>query len=61
MGFYIIKRIALMVPTLLGIMLINFIIIQSAPGGPVDQALARMSGEDTAATQGMRGDRKSVV
>jgi microcin C transport system permease protein len=46
---------ALMVPTLFGIMLINFIIIQSAPGGPVDQALAKLSGEETAATQGMRG------
>jgi microcin C transport system permease protein len=39
-----------MVPTLFGIMLINFIIIQGAPGGPVDQAIARLRGENTAAT-----------
>ena len=47
---YIIRRILLMVPTLLGIMLINFLIIQAAPGGPVDQAIARLRGENTSAT-----------
>ncbi len=34
-----------MIPTLLGIMLINFIIIQTAPGGPVEQAIAQITGE----------------
>jgi len=43
MGAYILRRLALMIPTLLGILLLNFIIIQSAPGGPVDQVLARLS------------------
>ena len=47
---YIIRRILLMVPTLFGIMLINFLIIQGAPGGPVDQAIARLRGENTSAT-----------
>ncbi len=47
---YIIRRVLLMVPTLFGIMLVNFIIIQAAPGGPVDQAIARLRGENTAAT-----------
>jgi microcin C transport system permease protein len=47
---YIIRRILLMVPTLFGIMLVNFIIIQAAPGGPVDQAIARLRGENTSAT-----------
>ena len=42
MGSYIFRRLALMVPTLLGIMLINFIIVQSAPGGPVEQMIYRM-------------------
>ena len=42
---YIFKRILLMVPTLFGIMLINFIIIQAAPGGPVQQILSKMRGQ----------------
>jgi microcin C transport system permease protein len=44
MASYLIKRILLILPTLFGIMLINFIIIQFAPGGPVEQALAEASG-----------------
>jgi microcin C transport system permease protein len=39
---YIIRRLILIVPTLFGIMLINFVIIQAAPGGPVEQALAEL-------------------
>ncbi|MFT7027480.1 MAG: microcin C transport system permease protein, partial [Paracoccaceae bacterium] len=35
MGPYILRRLALMIPTIFGIMLINFAIIQFAPGGPV--------------------------
>jgi microcin C transport system permease protein len=42
---YIIRRLFLMVPTLFGIMLINFIIVQTAPGGPVEQAIAEITGE----------------
>ncbi len=38
---YIIRRLLLIVPTLLGIMVINFVIIQAAPGGPVEQAIAQ--------------------
>jgi microcin C transport system permease protein len=44
MGVYLVKRLSLIVPTLFGIMLINFTIIQFAPGGPVEQALAQASG-----------------
>ena len=55
MGSYILKRILLIAPTMLGIMLINFAVIQSAPGGPVDQAIAKLSGEDTNATSGIGG------
>ncbi|MDE0269840.1 MAG: microcin C ABC transporter permease YejB [Gammaproteobacteria bacterium] len=53
MGRYILKRLALIVPTLFGIMLVNFIIVQFAPGGPVEQALADAAGfgfSSTAAT-----------
>jgi len=44
MGIYLAKRVLLILPTLFGIMVINFIIIQFAPGGPVEQALAQASG-----------------
>jgi len=39
---YIIRRLLLIVPTLLGIMIINFVIVQAAPGGPVEQVLAQL-------------------
>ena len=37
---YILRRLLLIVPTLLGIMVVNFVIVQAAPGGPVEQAIA---------------------
>jgi microcin C transport system permease protein len=45
MGAYILRRLLLMVPTLFGIMAVSFIVIQFAPGGPVEQVIARISGE----------------
>lgn len=44
MSWYIGKRLLLIIPTLLGILLLNFVIIQAAPGGPVQQTLARLQG-----------------
>lgn len=44
MAAYILRRLLLMIPTLVGIMLLNFIIVQAAPGGPIDQVLARFQG-----------------
>ena len=44
MGNYILRRLALIIPTLMGIMLLNFIIVQAAPGGPVEQLIAEMEG-----------------
>ncbi|MGF1608450.1 MAG: microcin C ABC transporter permease YejB [Kiloniellales bacterium] len=41
---YIIRRLILIVPTLLGIMIINFVVIQAAPGGPVEQMIAQITG-----------------
>ncbi len=41
---YILKRLLLIIPTLLGIMTLNFFIIQAAPGGPVEQMIARLEG-----------------
>ena len=46
MGAYILKRILLMIPTLLGIMLMTFAVIQFVPGGPVEQVIAKMQGTD---------------
>jgi microcin C transport system permease protein len=50
MTAYIIRRLLLMVPTLLGIMLISFAVIQFAPGGPVERIIAQVTGTDVAAT-----------
>ncbi|XDA97000.1 microcin C ABC transporter permease YejB [Sulfitobacter sp. LCG007] len=44
MGAYIVRRLLLIIPTLLGIMLINFALVQFVPGGPVEQAIARFQG-----------------
>jgi len=44
MGSYILRRLALMIPTLLGILVINFFVVQAAPGGPVEQMIYRMQG-----------------
>ena len=43
---YAIRRILLMIPTLFAIILVNFVIIQAAPGGPVDQLIAQLKGGD---------------
>ena len=51
MGAYIIRRLLLIIPTLLAIMVINFVIIQVAPGGPVEQAIAELTGETSAITE----------
>jgi microcin C transport system permease protein len=52
---YIIRRVALMVPTLLGIMVINFAIVQIAPGGPVEQLIAQVTGTAVDATARIGG------
>jgi microcin C transport system permease protein len=44
MGAYVLRRILLMIPTLFGIMAISFTVIQFAPGGPVEQVIARLQG-----------------
>ncbi|WP_198370716.1 microcin C ABC transporter permease YejB [Roseomonas rosulenta] len=45
MGAYLLRRLLLVVPTLLGILIINFAVVQFAPGGPVEQMLAELRGE----------------
>lgn len=41
---YLLRRLLLIIPTLLAILLVNFVIVQAAPGGPVEQAVARLQG-----------------
>ena len=45
MGAYILRRLLLVIPTLLGIMIVNFTLVQFVPGGPIEQILAQMQGE----------------
>ena len=45
MGAYILRRILLMIPTLFGIMAISFVVVQFAPGGPVEQVIARLTNQ----------------
>jgi microcin C transport system permease protein len=52
---YIFRRLLLMIPTLFGIMLISFVIIQFAPGGPVERIIAQLQGQDSSATSRIGG------
>jgi microcin C transport system permease protein len=47
MSAYILRRLLLMIPTLFGIMLISFTVVQFAPGGPIERIIAQLSGADT--------------
>ncbi|MEO8083861.1 MAG: microcin C ABC transporter permease YejB [Ardenticatenales bacterium] len=58
MAAYIVRRLLLMVPTLLGILIINFVIVQVAPGGPVERTLFQVQhfGAQRGALRGSSGD-----
>ncbi|SEF27887.1 ABC transporter permease subunit [Variovorax sp. NFACC27] len=47
MTSYIFKRLLLMIPTLLGVLIVTFIVIQFVPGGPVEQMVAQLQGRDS--------------
>ncbi len=55
MGRYILKRLMLLVPTLFGIILINFVIVQFAPGGPIEQIISQMTLGNMSTTAGISG------
>src|SRR6516165_8247284 len=55
MTAYIARRILLMIPTIFGIMLVSFVVVQFAPGGPVERVIAQLSGSDTGATSRISG------
>ncbi len=52
---YILRRLLLVIPTLFGIMVLNFFIVQAAPGGPVEQMIARIEGTAVGATDRFSG------
>ncbi len=52
---YLIRRLLLIIPTLFGIMVLNFLIVQAAPGGPVEQVIAQLHGNATDATARFSG------
>src|SRR3977135_2406941 len=49
------RRIFLMLPTLLGILFVSFVVVQFAPGGPVERVIAQLSGADTGASSRVSG------
>ncbi len=61
MGVYILKRLLLILPTLLGIIFINFIVVQFAPGGPVEQIIAQVTTGTASTTAGISGGGDSGI
>ncbi len=61
MGSYIIRRLLLVIPTLIAIVTINFFIIQIAPGGPVDQFIAKLQGLDSGIMEQVTGSGKAEL
>jgi microcin C transport system permease protein len=55
MTAYIARRLLLMIPTLFGIMLISFTVVQFAPGGPIERIIAQLSGADTGGASRISG------
>jgi microcin C transport system permease protein len=55
MTAYIVRRLLFMIPTVFGIMLVSFVVVQFAPGGPVERIIAQLSGSDTGATSRISG------
>lgn len=61
MLIYLLRRLLLIVPTLFGIMVLNFIIVQAAPGGPIEQIVARLQGNAVEATARVSGSGSDVA
>ena len=55
MAAYILRRLLLIIPTMIGIMAISFIVVQFAPGGPVERVIAQLQGTDVSATARITG------
>ena len=57
---YILRRVMLIVPTMLGIMFVTFLVVQFAPGGPVERMIAQLTGTDAGATARFSGRRQRI-
>ena len=55
MGAYILRRLLLMIPTVVGIMAISFAVVQFAPGGPVEQVISQLTGQSDSASDRLSG------
>src|SRR5712691_12223003 len=53
---YIVRRVLLIIPTLFAIMVVNFVVIQAAPGGPIEQMIAQLKGDAVGATARIGGE-----
>jgi len=58
---YIFRRLLLIIPTLLGIMTINFFIVQTSPGGPVEKMIMQMQGNNASAIDRVTGSNQSEI
>ncbi|MDP6564853.1 MAG: microcin C ABC transporter permease YejB [Alphaproteobacteria bacterium] len=58
---YIVRRLLLMIPTLFGILLLNFVVLQFLPGGPVEQVIAQLTGTAVEATSRVAGSQGAEV
>lgn len=61
MTAYIVRRLLLMIPTLWAVITLNFFIVQFAPGGPVEQAMAQMQGIDNSAVDRISGGNQQDI
>jgi microcin C transport system permease protein len=61
MAAYLLKRILLIIPTMIGIMAISFVIIQFAPGGPVERVIAQLTGTDVSMSSRFGGGRGGEI
>jgi microcin C transport system permease protein len=61
MTAYILRRLLLIVPTMIGIMLATFIVVQFAPGGPVERLIAQLTGTDVGATARFSGGGSEIA
>ena len=55
MASYILKRLLLMIPTLFGVLLLTFAVIQFVPGGPVEQMVSQLQGRDSGGERASSG------
>jgi microcin C transport system permease protein len=61
MAAYLLRRLLLVVPTLFGIIAINFAVVQFAPGGPVEQMIAQLKGKGGGTTERITGGGSEVA